>query len=98
MEVESSDNNITTNDGQILLQPNNKIDLSTIKPNQDGLYRCVNCFKLYNSFLTLRTHLYQDCLIDRSYKCPFCKYVCKRKFNLKSHVARKHKTKYNSLQ
>ncbi|KAG8259257.1 hypothetical protein J6590_014726 [Homalodisca vitripennis] len=58
----------------------------------EGLYRCTNCGRSYKYKCGLYTHQQFECGKEPQFPCPYCEYRAKRKGNLTSHLANKHRT------
>ncbi|XP_053996931.1 zinc finger protein 425-like [Hylaeus anthracinus] len=54
-------------------------------------YPCGKCQKIYANASSLYRHLKLECGILPQFHCPYCRFSSKRKFNLDSHVAHKHR-------
>ncbi|XP_076172989.1 zinc finger X-chromosomal protein-like [Ptiloglossa arizonensis] len=55
------------------------------------MYPCGKCQKIYSNASSLYRHLKLECGILPQFHCPYCRFSSKRKFNLDSHVAHKHR-------
>ncbi|XP_076621687.1 zinc finger Y-chromosomal protein 1-like [Colletes latitarsis] len=55
------------------------------------VYPCGKCQKIYANASSLYRHLKLECGILPQFHCPYCRFSSKRKFNLDSHVAHKHR-------
>lgn len=62
---------------------------TTGKPRR--MYPCVKCHKIYSNASSLYRHLKLECGMLPQFHCPYCRFSSKRKFNLDSHVAHKHR-------
>lgn len=63
----------------------------------DEKYECNLCKKTYKNLNTLSVHQAIDCGKAKTFQCPVCDFKCKRKFNLKIHVAKKHLSKSEDI-
>ncbi|KAG7205742.1 hypothetical protein KM043_007691 [Ampulex compressa] len=54
-------------------------------------YPCGKCHKVYSNASSLYRHLKLECGRPPQFHCPYCRFSSKRKFNLDSHVAHKHR-------
>lgn len=52
--------------------------------------RCPNCRKTYKNQNTLHVHRSFDCGQPKKFSCTICSFKCKRKYNLETHILKKH--------
>ena len=55
-----------------------------------GTHECPGCGKRYVQRSHLNQHIKWECGKPKQFKCPHCPYATKLKYNLKSHVGRRH--------
>ncbi|KAK6629290.1 hypothetical protein RUM43_003107 [Polyplax serrata] len=60
-------------------------------------YECTKCHKKYSVKYCLQRHLKWECGKAPQFKCNWCSYVTKLKFNLKQHTVRQHSDKILSM-
>lgn len=70
------------------------VDINTkIRKQYGGFYVCPNsnCIKSFDWKGNLTRHLKYECGLMPRFKCPYCKYCCKAKADVKKHIIRRHK-------
>lgn len=70
---------------------------SLIENSKQNLYTCNDCNKSYKQKSSLYNHKTYECGKLPSFKCPYCNFVTKRKYNYKSHLISRHLQKQNIL-
>lgn len=53
-------------------------------------YECPSCKKVYKNKETLKRHVRFECGNQKPFSCPMCSYCAKQKFQVKTHMMRKH--------
>lgn len=54
------------------------------------VYRCETCSRVYSHHQSLRNHQKFECGKTAQFACPYCRYRCKRKGNMKAHIVHIH--------
>ncbi|XP_070149666.1 longitudinals lacking protein, isoforms H/M/V isoform X25 [Polyergus mexicanus] len=64
-----------------------------IRKRYGGFYVCPNsnCIRSFDWKGNLTRHLKYECGLMPRFKCPYCKYCCKAKADVKKHIIRRHK-------
>lgn len=57
----------------------------------DLKFPCFICGRTYRHKKNRNTHMKYECGRDPSIFCPYCAYRCRRKGDLKSHIANRHR-------
>lgn len=57
------------------------------------IYTCPKCFKAYQNRCSVTRHLRYECGMGKYFRCMYCSYNVKQKYNLILHVGRVHPEK-----
>ncbi|KAL1517275.1 hypothetical protein ABEB36_001061 [Hypothenemus hampei] len=60
--------------------------------NNTLCYNCDQCKRIYKYRNNLRRHLKYECNKEPAFNCPYCTYMCTRKYTLCRHVKRNHQS------